>query len=279
MTLQEAQEKVLNVARDEIGYHEGYNNYIKYAVGNWDNQFYGWDLQNQPWCDVFVDYCYTTAFGMQTGAAMTYQKVGAGSALCSASASYYKSNGAFYNYPEPGDQIFFIYNGGINHTGIVETINGKGASWTSLITIEGNTSDQVARREYKKGDITIAGFGRPNWNLVVNNSQSTPIAEDKKEEEQKETIVQPIISNPLLNISKKYHPFIYTVKINLLKEGNQGAQVTSMQSLLKEKGFDCEVTGYFDSKTKLALKTFQKKVKLDDDGEFGGQTFLKLWDY
>ncbi len=44
MTTTEAREKLLTVARQEIGYHEGANNYIKYATGTWDNIFYGWDL-------------------------------------------------------------------------------------------------------------------------------------------------------------------------------------------------------------------------------------------
>jgi hypothetical protein len=37
MTIQQAKEKLLAVARAELGYHEGYNNYIKYAEGSWDN--------------------------------------------------------------------------------------------------------------------------------------------------------------------------------------------------------------------------------------------------
>jgi hypothetical protein len=37
MTISEAKEKLLAVARSEIGYKEGYNNYIKYAESNWDN--------------------------------------------------------------------------------------------------------------------------------------------------------------------------------------------------------------------------------------------------
>jgi len=65
MTKSQAKKKLLAVARAEIGYKEGYNNYIKYAKDSWDNQFYGWELQNQPWCDVFVDYCFTHAFTMQ----------------------------------------------------------------------------------------------------------------------------------------------------------------------------------------------------------------------
>lgn len=178
MTLQQAKEKLLAVARAELGYHEGYNNYIKYAEGSWDNQFYGWELQNQPWCDVFVDYCFTHAFSMQEGAAMTYQTVGRGSALCKTSAAYYKNNNAYYNYPEVGDQIFFYYSGDINHTGIVESVQGSGQNWTSVTTIEGNSSDKVSRNTYYKGNSIIAGFGRPKWSVVVgtsvNPTPSTP---------------------------------------------------------------------------------------------------------
>lgn len=174
MTLAEAREKLLAVARKELGYHEGYNNYIKYAEGSWDNQFYGWELQHQPWCDVFVDYCFTHAFTMQQGAAMTYQTVGRGSALCKTSAAYYKNNNAYYNYPEVGDQIFFYYGGDINHTGIVESVQGSGQNWTSVTTIEGNSNDQVSRNTYRKGNSILAGFGRPKWSVVTNGSTPDP---------------------------------------------------------------------------------------------------------
>lgn len=174
MTLAEAKEKLLAVARKELGYHEGYNNYIKYAEGSWDNQFYGWELQNQPWCDVFVDYCFTHAFTMQQGAAMTYQTIGRGSALCKASAAYYKNNNAYYNYPEVGDQIFFYYSGDINHTGIVESVQGSGQNWTSVTTIEGNSNDQVSRSTYRKGNSILAGFGRPKWSVVTDGSTPDP---------------------------------------------------------------------------------------------------------
>lgn len=175
MTLTQAKEKLLATARAELGYHEGYNNYIKYAEGSWDNQFFGWDLQHQPWCDVFVDYCFTHAFTMEQGAAMTYQTVGRGSALCKTSAAYYKNNNAYYNYPEVGDQVFFYYSGDINHTGIVESVQGEGKNWTSITTIEGNSNDQVSRNTYRKGNSIIAGFGRPKWSIVTGSS-ATPSA-------------------------------------------------------------------------------------------------------
>ncbi|MBQ2177392.1 MAG: CHAP domain-containing protein, partial [Alphaproteobacteria bacterium] len=109
---------------------------------------------------------------MAKGKALTYQTSG-GSALCSASAQYYKNNGAWFNYPEPGDQIFFYYGGAINHTGIVESVQGSGANWTSCTTIEGNSSDMVARRTYYRGNGAVAGFGRPNWKVVADGSGSS----------------------------------------------------------------------------------------------------------
>ena len=269
MTLQEAVNKLLDTARAEMNYHEGYNNYIKYAQGSWDNQFYGWELQNQPWCDVFVDWCFCQTFGLQTGAAMTYQTIGSGSALCSTSASFYEKNNSFYNYPQPGDQVFFFNNGAINHTGLVESVVGSGASWTSFTTIEGNSSDQVARRTYNRGNNKVAGFGRPKWSLVAQGNfvQNTST-------QQKKSTTTVIQTTP-----KKYQPYTYNIKINLLKKGDYGPQVSSMQSLLNAKGFKCKVDGKFEDNTFKALKDFQTKAGIEIDGEFGQEAFTALWNY
>lgn len=248
MTLYEAQQKVLNVARAEIGYKEGYNNYIKYAADSWDNQFYGWDLQHQPWCDVFVDYCFTHAFTMQQGAAMTYQTIGRGSALCKTSASFYRNNGAFYNYPEIGDQIFFYYDGDINHTGIVEQVQGSGLNWTKVITIEGNSNDQVQRCTYTRGNSAIAGFGRPKWSIVVNNiNDSNP--------------TQPISTTPSINTNLQF--------------GMRGEEVKQLQENLKKLGYDLgrwNVDGVFGADTLNAVKKFQKDHQLEVDGVAGPLT-------
>lgn len=272
MTLQEAVNKLLDTARKELNYREGYNNYIKYAQNSWDNQFYGWELQNQPWCDVFVDWCFCETFGLQTGAAMTYQTVGSGSALCSASASFYEKNNAFYNYPQPGDQVFFFNSGDINHTGLVESVVGSGANWTSFTTIEGNSSDQVARRTYNRGDNKVAGFGRPKWSLVAQGGtiQNPPTQQQKNKN-------QPTITTP--TSSQKYQPHTYNIKINLLKKEDYGPQVSSMQALLNAKGFKCKVNGKFDNNTFNVLKDFQTKAGIEVDGEFGQEAFTALWNY
>jgi len=57
----------------------------------------------------------------------------------------------------------------VNHTGIVEKVEGG-----VVTTIEGNTSDQVARRTYQLGSSQIAGYGRPKWSLVTEGSIDVP---------------------------------------------------------------------------------------------------------
>lgn len=168
-----AYEKLLNEARKWIGYHEVGENNTPFTNELWDNKLYGWDLTGQPWCDIFVDYCFVEAYGYQKAKELTYQYDGCSGAACAYSAQHYKNNGAFYNYPEIGDQIFFYVNGGINHTGIVERIEGS-----TVITIEGNTSDQVARRTYIIDSSNIAGYGRPKWNILGDINETNPIVEN-----------------------------------------------------------------------------------------------------
>ena len=244
MSQTDAIEKVLNVARQEIGYHEGANDYIKYAESNWDNQFYGWELQNQPWCDLFVDYCFVSAFGLQLAANLTYQTLGRASALCSASMQYYKNNNALYPNPHPGDQAFFYYSGAVNHTGIVEKVIGSGENWTGVVVIEGNSSDQVARRTYNKGNPSLAGFGRPNWNLITS-----------------ENIIYapPSTSTPISS-----YPSIETVQL-----GSTGSLVKMIQTKLIALGYDCGpdgADGDFGKNTLAAVLKFQKDHNLETDG-------------
>ncbi|MBQ2177391.1 MAG: hypothetical protein II453_20855 [Alphaproteobacteria bacterium] len=44
MTVNEAKQKVIAVAVNNLGYHEVGDNRTKFAEGTWDNQFYGWEL-------------------------------------------------------------------------------------------------------------------------------------------------------------------------------------------------------------------------------------------
>lgn len=97
------------------------------------------------WCDTFVDWCFLNAFGYENALRLTCQPEKSAGAGCTYSLRYYKNKGQFHTSgPKPGDQIFFgmsIDNS--SHTGIVEKVDGS-----KVYTIEGNTSDTVARRSY-----------------------------------------------------------------------------------------------------------------------------------
>ena len=170
-----AVEKIIRVARTEIGYLEkqsnkdldsktsnaGSNNYTKYARDLYPS------LQGQPWCDMFVDWCFVQAFGQVDAKRLL---CGGFSAYTPTSAQYYKGKGQWRTSPEPGDQIFFKNSRRICHTGIVT----KAASGR-VYTIEGNTSGAlgviangggVREKSYSLRDAGIAGYGRPDWWLV-----------------------------------------------------------------------------------------------------------------
>lgn len=171
MTIEQAKSNLIALAATNIGYKEGSNNWNKFASNTDLQKMYGWNPQNQPWCDIFVDVCFIECFGLEKACAMTFQPVGRGSALCSASANYYKNNNAWFTSPESGDQAFFYSGGKINHTGIVESVSGN-----TITVIEGNTSDMVARRTYTIGNSYIAGYGRPKYALVADTGGTATIA-------------------------------------------------------------------------------------------------------
>lgn len=69
--------------------------------------------------------------------------------------NYRKTSESYH--PQPGDLIFFDWNGGgtgKDHVGIVEFTDGN-----IIQTVEGNTSNKVARRTYFLNDPSISGYG------------------------------------------------------------------------------------------------------------------------
>lgn len=179
--------KVLAVAIAEIGYKEkasnsqlddktsnsGANNYTKYAR-DFDQKYPNWyngKKNGYAWCDMFVDWCFLTAFGYAKALSLLCQPEKSCGAGCTYSAQYYKNKGQFHtSNPKPGDQIFFgtsISN--CTHTGIVEKVDVS-----KVYTIEGNTSNQVARRIYALNNSTIVGYGRPKYDAESVPTVTTP---------------------------------------------------------------------------------------------------------
>lgn len=253
MTITEARQKLVDWAAGEVGYSEGANNYNKYAEDNRLVKLYGWDTQNQPWCDVFTDEAFIAVFGLEDGAKMTYQPLGDGSAACWRSAQFFQDHDAFYQAPEIGDVIFFYVKGQINHQGIVESVSGG-----IVHTIEGNSSDSVARRAYSIGAANIAGYGRPNWSAVVDSP-------DKPKEEEPEPIQEPI-----------------TIELPVLRNGMCGSYVAAVQGILSAKRYSLGpwgVDGEFGTATLTAVQNFQTRNGLARDGVVGKETWAKLFEW
>lgn len=118
---------------------------------------------------MFVDWCFLTAFGYEAALRLLCQPEKSAGAGCTYSLMYYRNKGQFHTSdPRPGDQIFFgSSTSNVGHTGIVEKVEGG-----KVHTIEGNTSDRVARRSYSLSDKTIVGYGRPAYDTVV--ASTTP---------------------------------------------------------------------------------------------------------
>ena len=127
-----------------------------------------------------MDWCFVKSYGVLGAKELLCQPDSSCGAGCSFSADYYRAEGRFHHgKPEPGDQIFFSYREGeVSHTGLVVEVTAY-----NVTTVEGNTSDMVAKRGYALSDSRIYGYGRPNCGaepqegeavIVVDTPSETP---------------------------------------------------------------------------------------------------------
>lgn len=158
---------IVDVAIGEIGYSEQGNNRTKY--GAW----YG--MNGAAWCHMFVSWCANQA-GVKTSVVPK-------TASTSTGMSWFKNKGLFkykgkYT-PKRGDIIYFKSDGA-SHVGIVEYVTGN-----TVHTVEGNTSNKVARRSYSLSAARITGYGVPEYTTL--NGSSSGGSESKGSTTKKKT--------------------------------------------------------------------------------------------
>lgn len=123
-------ELVVQIAKAESDakYKEGKNNDTKY--GKW----YG--LNNNPWCAMFVSWCFTQA-GLAPLVAATTKK---GFASCDYGMKWFAKKGQLIpiGKAQAGDIVFYQFDDDVqpDHVGIVAKNDGKGTIWA----YEGNTA-------------------------------------------------------------------------------------------------------------------------------------------
>lgn len=141
-------DKIVEIAKSQIGYHEGYNNDTKY--GDW----YG--LPNQPWCAMFVSWC-----AYESGIPETIIPKFAGCITGFNEMTKMGITTTEHITPQKGDLIFFEWDGepgDIDHVGIVEYVEND-----LVHTIEGNHSDCVDQYVYYKDSDCIVGYAKPRY--------------------------------------------------------------------------------------------------------------------
>lgn len=179
-------EKLIAAAEREVGYCEkskasvtsdpsilddktkgaGDGNMTKYSrdLVKWVGSPYA---QGVAWCDIFLDWLMISVFGKENAKKL----LGGWSAYTPTSASYYKNMNRWVTTPQPGDQIFFKNSVRISHTGLVYKVDDY-----NVYTIEGNTTSIagvvenggcVAKKVYTLTNTRIAGYGRPDYSLIV----------------------------------------------------------------------------------------------------------------
>lgn len=250
MTIEQGKQKVVDTARAEVGYHEGANNWTKYADDTNVIKLYGSSKQNLAWCGTFANWVYLKAFGYNIGSRLTY----GGSAACANAAQLYKNNGAFVRQPQLADQAFFYSNGGINHTGIVVAVDNS-----AFYSVEGNYTDKVSLVRHNVYGSDVAGFGRPDWKLI----QGIELTDGK----------ETVSTEKPDKLNLEDHSLILPV----LWYGCKGDAVALLQSLLTMRKFICgEIDGDFGALTQAAVNKFQQWAKIAVDGVVGKDTWTEL---
>ena len=167
---------LVEVARTQVGYHEGTNNYTKYNV--WFGSLNGYGY-NYAWCQTFVAWCANQA-GIPTS--MIPRVSGTVSGM-----DFFKKNGTWKDAgitPEKGDIIYLHSKSSSGyHVGIVADVSGG-----QIFTIEGNSSDRVAERSYSVGNSSIVGYGCPEYVTNPNPPTNLSIQSDKSYYSMGETI-------------------------------------------------------------------------------------------
>ena len=251
-------EKASNADLDLATANAGTANWTKYARDLWNAGYYNGNKNGYPWCDVFVDWLFFKVFGKTEGQLIECQ-TGALGAACPYSASYYKAQGRYDTTPKYGDQVFFQQNGELVHTGIVVDVTP-----THIVTVEGNSSNMVAKRTYSRSSSYIAGYGHPKYDDTTGG-------------------VTPPTSTTADKVVAKTGGEL-TVKLNELQTGDIGAQVKTVQRILHARGVTGEdgkaldVDGDFGPNTKAAVIKLQKQLFPTDSSQWDGIVGQKTWE-
>jgi hypothetical protein len=241
-------QRVLHIAASEIGYKENPPNSNHNKFGVW----YGMD--HQPWCAMFVSYCfYTAGLPLSVPAPKGTPK---GFAFCPYGVEWFKNKGWWHTTPQVGDVVFYDWQGDgkSDHVGIVEKVNPNG----SIVAIEGNTSKgnnsnggQVMRRDDRTSQ-QIKGYVRPPYDVPPqppHNPDDSDVAPPWPE---------------------RY--------ISLTSPNMEGQDVSLWQRQMIRRGWNLDADNVFSERDHEVLIKFQQQKGLEVDGKIGPISWRMAWE-
>lgn len=248
-------EKASNKNLDDPAANAGSANWTKYARDLASAGYYNGNKNGFAWCDVFVDWCFFKAYGKDEGQRIQCQ-TGPYGAGCTYSMQYYQQQGRCDKNPKVGDQIFFRYSGsnGADHTGIVVEVSSS-----QIVTVEGNSGNQVKKNTYARSNSTIIGYGHPLYDEADGTTAApSPVAEIKKTEATEKAV---------------------TVSLKQLSQGSTGAQVKTIQRIIYVRGINSkiDIDGDFGPITKAGVIDLQKKLFPNSSSEWDGVVGKNTW--
>lgn len=167
-------EKATDADLDSKRGNPGSGNYTKYARDFKNSGYFDADVQGQPWCTTFTNWCYWKVFGADDAKEMLAEPENGNEAYSATTwFNYFYTQGGIEGTPQVGDVAFFDWSpyGDADHCGIVYQVDLENGVFFS---IEGNTLPEDGSSTYEGVYIrrrlitaqTTKGFGRPDWSII-----------------------------------------------------------------------------------------------------------------
>lgn len=244
-------EKLINIAKAEVGYLEKRSNSQlddKTANAGSGNYTKYWrdikpDYQGQPWCACFVTWCMEKAFGKDNTVKLLkhypYVYVPTLESLFTLNAN-----------PKVGDIVAFKHGGEFTHTGIVTSVNGD-----YFTTIEGNTSGGstiiangggVCAKGYYNSNLPGTKFITPNYSTIIKEELTMAQYEELNE---KINDLTETVKQLATQINDVANPMIYNyIDDNMPEWARASVQKALDKGILKGEGEGLNLT-YSDLRT------------------------------
>jgi hypothetical protein len=150
---------VLNVARTQIGFHEGASNENPYGI------WYG--IPNAPYCAMGISWCFAQVGLSNLIAAQTPK----GFSFNPAALHWFQMQGMVVNkmQAQPGDLAFFDWNGDgtVDHVELVEAASLGGLTTIGFNTGNPNDHTQEGCWRLQRNYLFIMAIVRPRYPVIV----------------------------------------------------------------------------------------------------------------